>query len=142
MSGFEAPGTGKLLNFDGTPLEGLEVRCDDAPTGLLTDIMEDYAALAGDELDVQAAVPVIRRLLESFGGVIEEWNVTRKGQPVPPTYEGLRTLGITFVLQVVGAWLTGTTEAGGELGKDSTSGTTSDRELLTAAAALSSSLPS
>ena len=73
--------------------------------------------------------------------MLEDWNVTRKGEAVPPTYEGLLTLDTQFVMAIVGAWLTGTTGADEELGKDSPSGGSS-QEALTAAAALSSSLPS
>ena len=141
VGGFEAPGTGNLLDFTGTPYEGLEVTVDSAPIGLLTGIMENYSAITGDEADMKTAGPLLLKLLKQFGEVLEDWNVTRKGEAVPPTYEGLLTLDTQFVMAIVGAWLTGTTGADEELGKDSDSGGSS-QEALTAAAALSSSLPS
>lgn len=141
MGGFEAPGTGNVLDFTGTPYEGLEVTVDSAPIGLLTGIMENYSAITGDDVDMKTAGPLLLTLLKQFGEVLEDWNVTRKGEAVPPTYEGLLTLDTQFVMAIVGAWLTGTTGADDDLGKDSDSGGSS-QEALTAAAALSSSLPS
>lgn len=139
---FEVSTTGSLLTFpEGSPYAGLEVTVDEAPVGLLLDIMENYSKLAGTEVDMQTAAAVLPLLLNGFAGVLEGWNATRKGEPVPATLEGLKSLGQAFVLAVIGAWLTGKTSAGDELGKDSPSGETSP-EVLTAAAALSSNLPS
>jgi len=140
--GFEAPGTGQKLDFTGTRLEGLEVTVDSASVGMLLDIMADYEAVTGEDVKPGEAIPVIRRLLENFGELLEEWNVERKGRPVPASYEGLRQLDINFVVELIGAWLTGTTDPGDELGKDSTSGENLPGGPTAAAAALSRSLPS
>lgn len=141
MTGFDVGGTGRILTFEGTPYAGLEVKVDEAPLGLLLDIMEDFTRLTGDNLDVKAAARALKALIGNFAEVLEEWNVTRKGKPVPPTIEGLRSLGPAFVLDLVRAWLTEKVAADEGLGKDSASGTTS-QEALTAAAGLSRSLPS
>jgi hypothetical protein len=141
MGGFEAPGTGNVLDFTGTPYEGLEVTVDSASVGLLMDIMGDYEAITAEDVNVKAALPVMSRLLGNFGELLESWNVTKRGKPVPASAEGLRSLDIHFAMAVIGAWLTGTTGADEELGKDSSSGGSS-QEALTAAAALSSSLTS
>lgn len=141
MGGFEVGTTGNVLDFTGTKYEGLEVRIDEAPLGVLLDVMEDFARLEGKTLDVPTAARVLRSMIVSFAQVLEGWNVERKGKPVPPTEEGLRSLGAEFVTDIVRAWLTGTAEPGDDLGKDSGSGETSPGE-LTAAAALSRSLPS
>jgi len=143
--GYEAPGTGNQLDFTGTAHEGLEVTIDSVPTGLLLDIMESYEAIAAmtssGKLDIAAAKPVIASLLDNFGDVLESWNVTKRGVPVPATPEGLRTLDFSFVMAIIGAWITGTAEPPEELGKGSPSGSPSPGD-LTAMAALSSSLPS
>lgn len=142
--GFEAPGTGRKLAFEGTKYEGLEVTVDSASIGLLTAITGQYdslTALAAEQVDIKTAMPALNKLLGMFAEVLEQWNVTRRGEPVPPTEEGLRSLDATFVLEVIGAWLTGAVQADDDLGKDSASGTTS-QEALTAAASLSSALPS
>lgn len=139
--GFEAPGTGSILDFTGTKYEGLEVTVDSVPIGMLTDIMESYSGLTAENVDLQAAAPAIMTLLKQFGDVLESWNVTRRGEPVPADYEGLRKLDTHFVLAIIGAWLTGTTGAGDELGKGSPSGGTSGAA-QEAMAAMSKSLPS
>jgi hypothetical protein len=141
MAGYDVGTTGKKLTFDGTPYEGLEVTVDEAPMGLLLDIMEDYSRLTGEDLDVKAAAKVLKQLTENFAMVLESWNAERKGVAVPPTMEGIRAVGSNFFTAIVGAWLTDEVQADEELGKDSGSGTTS-QEALTAAAGLSRSLPS
>lgn len=142
--GFEAPGTGRKLSFAGTKYEGLEVTVDSASIGLLTEITEHYAALmalTAEKVELTAAMPALNTLIGMFAGVLESWNVTKRGEPVPPTVEGMQSLDAVFVLEVIGAWLTGTTQADEALGKDSPSGASS-QEVLTAAADLSSALPS
>lgn len=140
--GFEVSTTGSLLTFpEGSLYHGLEVRLDEAPIGMLTDIMENYSRFAGGNVDPETAAKLITTLTDGFASVLEEWNAERKGVPVPATPEGVRSLGTTFVMAVIGAWVTGKTTAGEELGKDSPSGVSSEAE-LTAMAALSSSLPS
>ena len=141
--GYEAPGTGNKLDFTGTPYEGLEVTVDSVPLGLLMDIMEGYEAITamGDNVDVATARPVIQSLLQNFGSVLESWNVERRGQPVPPTPAGLRTLDLTFVMAIIGAWFTGTAQAPPPLQPSSPSGSPSPEELA-AMAAQSSALPS
>lgn len=141
MTGFDIGSTGQILTFTGTPYEGLEVKIDEAPLGLLTDMMEDYAKLTGENVDVEAAAGLLKKLMENFAMVLEEWNAKRKGVPVPATLDGVRSVGSKFFTTVVGAWLTENVEADEDLGKDSGSGTTSP-EALTAAAGLSRSLPS
>lgn len=141
MGGFEVSTTGNVLTFEGTKYAGLEVTVDEAPMGLLLDIMEDYAVLVGSNVDVATAGKVLRSLTGNFASVLEGWNATRKGKPVPATLDGLRSLGQTFVMTVIGAWLTGNVQADEELGKGSPSGGNSP-EALEAMAALSTSLPS
>lgn len=140
--GFEVSTTGTVLAFpEGSKYAGLEVTVDEAPVGLLLDIMENYSKLAGETVDMAMAAKVFPVLLKGFASVLEGWNATRKGKPVPATLEGLRSLGQGFVLAVIGAWLTGSVQADDELGKGSASGGTSP-EALAAMAALSTSLPS
>lgn len=141
MGGFDIGSTGQILTFEGTPYEGLEVKIDEAPLGLLTDMMEDYSKLTGEDVDVATAAKSLKTLMENFAGVLEEWNVERKGKPVPPTLDGVRSVGSKFFTAIIGAWLTGNVEADEELGKDSGSGGSSEAA-LTAMAAQSSSLPS
>lgn len=140
--GFDVSTTGDILTFpEDSKYAGLEVTLDEAPMGLLLDITEDYARLSGGDLDVKTAAKVLKGLVENLAEVLEDWNVTRKGVPVPPTLEGVRSMGKTFVLTVIGAWLTGNVSADEELGKGSGSGGSSEAALA-AMAASSSALPS
>lgn len=142
--GFEAPGTGNILTFEGTPYEGLEVTVDSAPLSLMLEVLGNYQAyqeLATGKAPVAEVAPLLRRMLDAFGGVLESWNVEKRGKPVPATADGLRSLDMTFAMTVIGAWLTGSVQADEELGKGSASGGTSPAELAAMAAA-SSSLPS
>lgn len=141
MGGFEAPGTGKILVFEDPAYEGLEVKTDSVPLGLFMGILKDYSALTAETLDVAKAAPVIEQLLKQFGEVLEEWNVTRRGEPVPATYEGLCMLDPAFAMAVIGAWVGSSAAASPPLPGSSLSGGTSGAELA-AMAALSSSLPS
>ena len=137
--GFEVPSTGTVLKFpENSKYPGLEVTVDEAPVGVLLGILEDFGS-AGKGAKAMAAL--LRSVIPKFATILESWNATRKGEPVPPTQEGLESLGAAFVIDVINAWLTGKTTAGDDLGKDSPSGASSPEE-LTAAAALSSSLPS
>lgn len=121
MMGYRPPTTGQKLDFTGTPYEGLEVTVDSAPIGVVLGITEMFAA-ARKPGDTPGAV---RDLLAKFAAVLESWNVEdRNGEPVPPTVEGLLAQDTAFVMAVIEAWLTGTTGAGEELGKGSSSGAT------------------
>lgn len=139
---FDLSTTGRVLNFENTPYAGLTVKCDEAPIGLLTDIAKDYSKLIDPAL---AASPegaeLLDRLMENFAMVLEEWDLTRKGEPVPATLDGIRSVGSTFFMTLIRAWLTGTVQVDDDLGKGSASGGTSP-EALAAMAALSSALPS
>jgi hypothetical protein len=141
MGGYEAPGTGSVLDFAGTAHEGLEVTVDSVSIGVMLDILQDYSALTAENVTPAKAAGLITSLTGSFGAVLESWNVTRRGEPVPPTAEGLRSLDSGFVMDVVGAWLTGTAAAPPPLPGSSPSGGPSPEELAQMAAQ-SSSLPS
>ena len=140
--GFDVSTTGSILNFDeDSKYPGLVVKLDEPPIGLLTDVMKNYSRFTGGNVTPQEAAELIEALVGGFASVLEEWNAERKGAPVPATVEGVRSLGPTFVMGIIGAWVTGKTAAGDELGKGSTSGGSSPEELA-AMAALSQSLPS
>jgi hypothetical protein len=145
--GYEPPTTGTRLDFTGTAHEGLEVTVDEVPLGTTLSLTQQWDKVAAaqaapeDPEAMLAALPAVAVLVEGFAAALESWNVTRKGQPVPATAEGLRSLGTTFAIEIIGAWMTGTVSAPPPLPGNSESGGTSPEELA-AMAALSSSLPS
>lgn len=140
MSGFEAPGTGVLLDFAGTEFDGLEVTVDSVSLGTLTDIMESYSE-ATEGAETAQGMAALVKLATQFAGCLESWNLEKRGKPVPADYEGFLSLDHQFALKLIGMWISRTTAASPELGKDLSSGGTSP-EVLTAAAGLSASLPS
>jgi hypothetical protein len=140
--GFEVSTTGSVLTFPpDSKYAGLEVRLDEAPIGLLTDVMESYVKFTAGNISADEAARLVKSLTEGFASVLEEWNAERKGVPVPATLDGVRSLGPTFLMGVIGAWVTGTVGVDDDLGKGSPSGGSS-AEGAAAMAALSSSLPS
>lgn len=135
--GFVPPTTGVKLSFEGSLYEGLEVTMDAVSTGTVLGIMENFdEAKSGD-------AKAMLVLLDGFSTALESWNIEdrKTGEPVPATLDGLRTLDFTLAMAVIGAWIGTVSEAPPPLPASSNSGSTS-REARTAAAALSSSLPS
>jgi hypothetical protein len=135
--GFVPPTTGVKLEFEGTLYEGLEVTMDEVATGTVLDIMELFEeAKNGD-------VKAFKILLADFSAALESWNIDHPKtlEPVPATLEGLRTLGFTLSMAIIGGWVGTVTSAPPPLPGGSASGGIS-REEATTLAGLSSSLPS
>jgi hypothetical protein len=134
---------GVRLDFEGTELDGLHVRMRPASIGGLLEIAaaaEDIGELqeGGNPAGLQAK---LRTVLEPVAAVLASWDLTAGGAPVPADLDGLLRLTPAMLGRIIGAYVTAQSQAGDELGKDSPDGGTSP-EALTAAAALSSSLPS
>jgi hypothetical protein len=124
------------LKFADGKYAGLEVTTAAITTGELLEFI-DLADAAEDASNLQAA----KVLLKRFGDVLEEWNVTRKGEPVPPTYEGLLMQQLPFTMDLIMAWITEMTAAPPPLPGGSPSGGSSP-EVPPAVVSGSQSLPS
>jgi hypothetical protein len=120
MAGYEPERTLYRLDFSQTKHKGLKVTTAAVTLGELMEFVE-MADDAEDAIDIKA----VRVLLERFGGVLEDWNVTRKEEPVPPTYEGLLTQEFPFVQFIINAWITEMSQAPPPLQDGSSSGETS-----------------
>jgi hypothetical protein len=134
MAGFEPPSSGQKLDFSDTAYAGLEVTMDAISLGDLLDI-EDLA-------EGVAAGAAARELCARFAKCLESWNVTRKGEPVPPTMEGLLTQDAAFVLALVRSWQQGMAVAPPPLPGGSPSGGSSAEASTLGLDAASRSLPS
>ena len=131
--------TGSVLTFpDGSRYAGLVVKLDEPPIGMVADVMRKYARFTSGNVTADEAAALVESLTEGFAGVLEEWDAERKGVPVPATLEGVRSLGTTFVMGLIGAWVTGAVTVDEDLGKGSGSGGTSPEALAAMAAASSS----
>jgi hypothetical protein len=138
MPGFEPPSSGQKLDFSETAYAGLEVTMDAVSLGDLLDIQDlADAALAGSSPGAAA-----RALFAKFAKCLESWNVTRLGEPVPATEEGVFSQDATFIGAVVKAWQQGLYEAPPPLPGASSSGGTSQGESTLGLAGSSRSLPS
>lgn len=47
----------------------------------------------------------IMSLLDAFAGCLASWDLTREGQPVPATVEGVRSLPLPLALAIISAWM-------------------------------------
>jgi len=129
VTGFEPPSSGQKLDFSDTAYAGLEVTMDAVSLGDLLDI-EELAEAA-------SAGAAARELFARFAKCLESWNVTRKGEPVPATLEGVLSQDAAFVLAVVQAWQQGMAQAPPPLPGGSGSGGSSAAESTLGLAAAS-----
>jgi len=118
MSGFEVQDTTIGLDFSETDYAGLHVKVRAGTVGAFLD-MQDLAA--ADET---------RKLFQQFGNLIVEWNITRGGEPVPATYEGLLSLEPAFAEMIVTVWQKNATSVPAPLDETSPSGETSPAAAL------------
>lgn len=95
--GFDAPSGPRLrLEFDDAGYAGLVVICREPSLGAYLDLV----GLAG-----ASTMDGVRHALEQFGNdVLAEWNVTKDGDPVPATAEGLLSLDRSFARAIFNAW--------------------------------------
>ena len=96
QGGYEPDETLYHLVFEDRP--ALEVMCREPSVGQLLTLTEMGA------LDQKTISPArLRDLFALFAGLLDSWNVTRKGEPVPATYEGVVSQSPGFVMEVIGA---------------------------------------
>jgi hypothetical protein len=114
---------------------------------------EDYPDLEGFECDATGTtlerfieITVLATVLETpegrtpenvekqyrlFARYLKAWNLDDDDdQPVPCTYEGLKSQELDFVLTIMKAWMAAIASVPGDLGKDSPSGGTSPEASL------------
>lgn len=104
--GFKAKATILKLKFVDDEYEGLEIRAKSPSMGAFLEIAElaDVDVTSADADDVAAVL----KLFEHFVNSVKDWNLEDDdGEPVPTTVDGLKTLDINFVMDVIGAWMDG-----------------------------------
>ncbi len=145
-----------VLDFEGTDLDGLEVRAYSTTVGRMLDMgaaMSD--AGSAPELDDMESMPVeeiktvVTRYMDSLRGVIEQfaevlvsWNYEAvPGVATPATIDGLRTLDPGHLKMIISAWQRVVADVPAPLAEPSSGGTPSLEGSLPMEA-LSSSLAS
>jgi hypothetical protein len=114
------------LRFEDPEYDGLVVEAGSPTIGRLRRLMRLSAGLAGADLD--ALTPeqagALDALVEGFAEQLRSWNVDhpRTGEPVPPTVEGIDSLGADFTLPVIETWLETVSGPDAGLKKSSNSG--------------------
>jgi hypothetical protein len=99
--GFEPEETLYRLTFEDPGLAGLEVMVREPDLDQLLTMM----GLA-ESVDPQAKGMPPRQVLalfETFAGLLDSWNVTRKGVPVPADFDGVKTQNPKLIMAIVKA---------------------------------------
>lgn len=120
MTGYEVPDDTYRLVFTDPEHEGIVVRARKMSLGERTHVWFDLALEPTDDAKTFRAKQ--QELHELFVDHLLEWNLTRKGQPIPQTYEGLMSLDGDFVGLLVGTWQAGRAAVPAPLDSDSSSG--------------------
>lgn len=96
--GFEPQETLYKLTWEDPAMAGLEVTVREPS-------IDQMMTMSGmDVADAKKVSPAqFRVVFELFAGLLDNWNVTRKGEPVPPTYEGVVSLSPGFVMKIIEA---------------------------------------
>ncbi|HEU0072481.1 MAG TPA: hypothetical protein VFS30_00580 [Dehalococcoidia bacterium] len=97
-TGYQIPETIASLQFEGKH-DGLVIRASlDAPFG---------TALRFEELnkDTDRSAEDVRALMQEFAKFLIEWNIRdRNNDPVPADFDGLMSLPVNFVVDLMAAW--------------------------------------
>lgn len=113
--GFETERTFDL-NFEGTEWDGAEVKLRSASIGTLR------ALFASKDVDVEMQV---------LADHLIEWNLTKNGEPIPATFEGIQTLEEPAKDLIVKHWLRATRGITAPLDKQSKDGDTLEAPPIT-----------
>jgi hypothetical protein len=132
MPKFVPQETTYTLNFEGTDMDGLVVVMKQPSIGEIMAVKR--ANTDGQDADERAIDTFVRNLVS--------WNLARQdGSAVPPTKDGLLAQSISFMMAVITAWTNAVAGVAAPLELPSTSGGTSQEELIQTAT-LSPSLAS
>ena len=116
------------LKFEERP--GLEVTVEELSIGDLLEVTEMTAKIpdkAGGQLDPESS-KALRSLMETLADNLVEWNVERRGEPLPADLAGVMRCGAGLVMDIITAWVKAQSGPDDDLGKGSGSGATSDLE--------------
>lgn len=96
--GFELDDNEKLykLIFEDTP--GLVVYAREPSLDQMMH-MNELGDIDAKKLDMAA----MRSMFRTFAGLLDSWNVTRKGEPVPADYDGIATMSAGLVMKILNA---------------------------------------
>lgn len=106
-----------VFNLTFVEYDGLEVSVRGQTTGESLSLLEKK-----DQSNLEAT----RYMISAFVDALIKWNLEDEdGNSVPTTIEGVESLDLPFVQEIIDAWVSAASEVSKELGKDSPSGETS-----------------
>ena len=106
------------LDFSDTEYDGLEVKVSGLTTGEYLDIIALTASKDESSTETDA-------MLQMFARHLIFWNLEDDGEPVPSTYEGIKTNDLAMNLFIVNAWTDAIASVPKATGKESLSGDSS-----------------
>lgn len=98
--------------------EGLDVTMKSLPLGEFF-TLQDLRVRAADDPDAA------RKVISAMADLIVSWNVEDNGEPVPPTAEGLMKFDMSFLLDIIRAWVEAVTNVPNHSQPASNAGATS-----------------
>lgn len=141
MAGYVRKRTVYKLKFADEEFDGLEVLVKSMDLGEYRTFVAEMVELAGEDGQVDVddlgadELELLDRMYEKFAGVLLKWNLQRHEDPfdestpvvdVPPTLEGLQSQEPGFVMQIIDAWMTATSDIDVPLGARSSDGRPSE----------------
>jgi len=96
--GFEAPDTLYALTWADDPaMAGLKVTVKEPS-------IDGIMSMSGMDADPKAmSADKLGAIFKVFAGLLDSWNVKRKGVPVPATYEGVISCSPAFITKIITA---------------------------------------
>lgn len=136
--GFRLPRKVYVLDFEGTELEGIEVKAKSAPLGVLLQLggmvdgfegVPDAEAMAELSEAEQAghakgSMDALASIIDTFATIVTDWNVQDDdtGEFIAPDKAGLRTLDPPHLMLIIRAWMAAVSEVPAPLSEPSSSG--------------------
>lgn len=120
-----------VLRFEDPELEGLEVRATSTSLGSLLELVSLAEIGKGKRFDM-ADVKRLDELFDLFVNCLQSWNLEEEdGSPIPTTLAGLKSQDMTFVMDLIMAWMDGVVSIPTPLSKKLNSGEQSEVPPLT-----------
>lgn len=109
--GFEPKQNVYKLRFEDPELKGLIVKVEPAPVGAIlcaTELagLRDLDLSDPTSLDTEKlqALAKLGELFGMFADALIEWNITKKGKPVPATLEGIKKQDVNLMMYIINSW--------------------------------------
>lgn len=117
--GFTPEDTAFNLTFDDPKLAGFEVRCTDMSIGEFKQLARASSLATKSDYN-EEELKELNSIFELFAKHLSSWNLeVPKGNPIPPTNEGIDSQPTSFILRIIGGWLQAVVGIGNPLGLSS-----------------------